>query len=84
MASPGPGQISPPHLQLGMTSMLRWASQVAQWERICLPIQEMKETQVRSLSQEDPLDEKTVTHSSTLVWKIPWTEEPGSLQPIES
>ena len=40
----------------------------------------MKETQVRSLGWEDPLEEKMVTHSSILAWKIPWTEEPGGLQ----
>ena len=67
-----------------MTSKLCWASQVVQWERICLPIQEMKEMQVQSLSREDPLDEKMVTHSSLLAWKIPWTKEPGRLQSIES
>ena len=35
---------------------------------------------VRSLGQEDPLEEKMATHSSTLAWKILWTEEPGGLQ----
>ena len=35
---------------------------------------------VRSLGQEDPLEKAVTTHSSTLAWKIPWTEEPGSLQ----
>ena len=40
----------------------------------------MQETQVRSLGQEDPLEKETVTHSSTLPWKIPWMEEPGGLQ----
>ena len=42
----------------------------------------MKETQemwVRSLDQEDSLEEEIATHSSILVWKIPWTEEPGGL-----
>ena len=39
----------------------------------------MLETQVRSLGREDPLKEMA-THSSTLAWKIPWTEEPGRLQ----
>ena len=34
----------------------------------------------RSLAQEDPLEEGMATHSSILVWKIPWTEEPGGLQ----
>ena len=39
----------------------------------------MRETQVRSLGQEDPLEKKMATHSSILAWKIPWTEEPGWL-----
>ena len=40
----------------------------------------MQETWVRSLGQEDPLEEEMATHSSILVWRIPWTEEPGRLQ----
>ena len=40
----------------------------------------MQETQVRSLGWEDPLEKEMATHSSILVWKIPWTEEPGGLQ----
>ena len=40
--------------------------------------------QVRSLGWEDPLEEDTATHSSILVWRIPWTEEPGRLQSIGS
>ena len=40
----------------------------------------MRETQVRSLGREDPLEKEMATHSSTLAWKIPWTEEPGRLQ----
>ena len=36
--------------------------------------------QFRSLDWEDPLEEEMATHSSILVWKIPWTEEPGGLQ----
>ena len=40
----------------------------------------MQETGVQSLGQEDPLEKEMATHSSTLAWKIPWTEEPGSLQ----
>ena len=40
----------------------------------------MQETQVRSLVQEDPLEEEMATHSSILAWKIPWTEGPGRLQ----
>ena len=43
-----------------------------------------QETQVRSLGREDPLEEGTATHSNILAWRIPWTEEPGGLQSIES
>ena len=40
----------------------------------------MQETQVQSLGWEDPLEQEMATHSRTLAWKIPWTEEPGRLQ----
>ena len=39
----------------------------------------MRETHVQSLCQEDLLEKEMATHSSTLVWKIPWMEEPGRL-----
>ena len=39
----------------------------------------MRETQVRSLGQEYPLEKEMATHSSMLAWKIPWTEEPGGI-----
>ena len=39
---------------------------------------------VRALSWEDPLEEGMATHSSILAWKIPWTEEPGGPQSMES
>ena len=39
----------------------------------------MQETQVQSLSQEDPLEKGMATHSSVLAWEISWTEEPGGL-----
>ena len=41
---------------------------------------EVQETRVRSLGREDPLEKGMATHSSILVWEIPWTEEPGGLQ----
>ena len=44
----------------------------------------MQETQVQSLGWEDPLEKEMATHSSTLAWKIPWTEEPGGLQSMGS
>ena len=43
-------------------------------------MQEMQETQIRSLGQEDPLEEEMATHSNILARKIPWTEEPSGLQ----
>ena len=44
----------------------------------------MRETGVRSLGQEDPMEMEMSTHSSTLAWKIPWTEEPGRSQSMGS
>ena len=43
-----------------------------------------QENRVQPLGQEDPLEKEMATHSSTLAWKIPWTEEPGKLQPMGS
>ena len=54
-----------------------WAFLVAQRVKR-LPA--MQETRVRSLGWEDPLEKAMTPHSSTLAWKIPWTEEPGGLQ----
>ena len=45
-------------------------------------IQEMQETWVQSLDQEDPLEEGMATHSGILARKIPWTEEPGGLKSL--
>ena len=44
----------------------------------------VQETRIRSLGQEDPLEKGMAIHSSILVWRIPWTEEPGELQSIQS
>ena len=54
---------------------------MSQWQRIRLPVQEM---QVQCLGQEDLLEKEMATHSSTLAWRIPWTEEPGGLQSTRS
>ena len=59
----------------------RWASLVAQRVKR-LPA--MQETWVGSLGQEDPLKKEMATHSSTLAWKIPWTEKPDRLQSMGS
>ena len=47
-------------------------------------MQNMHETQVRSLGGEDPLEEEMVTHSSILTWRISWTEKPGGSQSMGS
>ena len=57
-----------------------WAFLVAQMVK-SLPV--MQETWARYLGWEDPLEKEMATHSSTLAWKIPWTEEPGRLQSME-
>ena len=49
-------------------------------KRLCT----MRETWVRSLGQEDPLEKEMAIHSSTIAWKIPWTEELGRLQSMGS
>ena len=64
-------------IETGISTTSGWASQVAQWERTHLP---MQETQVQSLVCEEPLEKGMATHCSVLAWKIPWTEEPGGLQ----
>ena len=62
-------------------SKVELASLVAQRVKNLLA---MRETQVPSLGQEDPLEKEMATHSSTLAWKIPWMEEPGRLQSMGS
>ena len=44
----------------------------------------MRETWVRPLGQEDPLEKEMAIHSSTIAWKIPWTEKLGRLQSMGS
>ena len=44
----------------------------------------MEKMQVQPLGGEDPLQKETATHSSILIWEIPWTEEPGGLQSMGS
>ena len=59
----------------------KWASLVAQSVK---NLRAMQETWVQSLGREDPMEESMATHSSILAWRIPRTEEPGRLQPMES
>ena len=53
---------------------------MAQWVKNLPAMQEMQETWVLSLGQEDPLEKEMATHSSILAWRIPWTEELGGPQ----
>ena len=58
-----------------------WASLLAQIVKNLLA---MQETWVQSLGWEDPREKGMATHSSILVWRIPWTEEHGRLQSMRS
>ena len=51
---------------------------------VCSDLPTMRETWVRSLGWEDPLEKEMATHSSILAWKTPWMEEPGRLQSMGS
>ena len=64
-----------------MTEILEAASLVAQMAKSLVV---MQETWVQSLGLEDPLEKEMATHSSTLAWKTPWTEQPGKLQSMGS
>ena len=44
----------------------------------------MREIEIQSLGQEDPLEKGMATHSIILTWRVPWTEEPGGLQSVGS
>ena len=69
------------HSQICKVLVRRGASLVVQTVKL-LPA--MRETQVRSLGREDPLEKEMETHSSILAWKIPWMEESGRLQSMGS
>ena len=59
---------------------VNWASQVA----LVVKNPRADADSQEPLDQEDPLEEGMATHASILAWRIPWTEEPGGLQSIES
>ena len=62
---------------IGYSLQYSWASLVAQ---LVKNLPAMWETRIRFLGREDPLEKEIAIHSSTLAWKIPWTEEPDRLQ----
>ena len=75
----------PPQMSSGIKRVRLIGSRKQQWglprwhSDICLPMQEMQKTWVRSLGQEDPLEKEMATYSSNFVWEILWTEGPGWL-----
>ena len=72
----------PPHVLLsGFLSSFAYCSLVDQTVK---RLSTMRETWVRSLGQKDPLEKEMAAHSSTIAWKIPWTEEPGRLWSMRS
>ena len=70
-----------PHLRIKTFYIIGLASQVAQWSRIRLSMQEIR---IQSLGRADALEKEMATHSSILAWRIPWVEEPGGVQSVES
>ena len=68
-------------IDLERATLILGASLVAQRLK---RLPEMRETWVRSLVWEDPLEKEMATHSNILAWRIPWTEEPGGLQSMGS
>ena len=62
-----------------MTHKATWASLVAQMVK---HLSAMQETWIQSLGWEGPLEKGMATYSSILAWEMPWTEDPGRLQPI--
>ena len=68
-------------MSLLFNMLSQWGSLVTQTVK---RLSALRETQVGSLGREDPLEKEVATHSSTLAWKIPWTEEPSRLQPMGS
>ena len=76
-----PGLGRSPVEGIGYALQYSWISLVAQTVKN-LPV--MRETWIRSLSWEDPLEMDMTTYSNIVAWRIPWTEEPGMLQPMGS
>ena len=70
-------EASIPTVAFDLPDSLNFASLVAQMVK---QLPAVRKTWVQSLGREDPLEKAMAAHSSTLAWKIPWTEEPGGLQ----
>ena len=80
--------VTPTVFNLPQNSTIK-CPQVAQWSKkkktnTFLPVQETLETPAGPVGREDPLEKEIATYCSVLAWRIPWTEEPGGLQSIQS
>ena len=73
--------LKPSMQDLSMT-LLAWRSPLV--AQMVKSLSTMRETKVWALGGEDPLEKEMAVHSSTIAWKIPWTEEPGRLQSMGS
>ena len=76
--------LHPHHCRISVLIPNIGATSVAQTVKNLPAVWETQETWAWSLGQEDPLEKEVATHSSILAWRIPWTEEPGGLQSMES
>jgi len=72
---PSPGDFPNPGIEPRLTSLVI---------QTVKHLSTMQETRVQALGWEDPLEKEMAIHSSTIAWKIPWTEEPGRLQSMGS
>ena len=79
-----PGSGRAPGEGIGYPLQYSWAALVVQLGKNLPAMQEIQETQIWSLGQEDPLGEGMATNFSSLAWRIPCTEEPGGIRPIGS
>ena len=75
-----PGSGRSPGEGVGYPLQYSWASLVAQ---LVKNPPSMRETWIRSLGWEDPMEKGKCTHFSILTWIVPWTEEPGGLHPVQ-
>ena len=75
-----PGGLPSMGVAQSQTRLKRLSSSSSMVVQMVKRLPAMRETQVRSLGQEDPLEKEMGTYCSILVWRIRWTEEPGRLQ----
>ena len=72
------------HLTQARMAVIKKSTSTSLVAQMVKHLSTMRETRVRALGWEDPLEKEMAIHSSTVAWKIPWTEEPGRLQSMGS